>query len=72
MLRRHIIVLLQIIVQFALSFIAHLKLKKTPNLTNSFPFSFLELCNMRGTKSTYFQNNISENDILSAAQLSTT
>ena len=42
------------------------------NLKTFVLFSFLNLRNMRGTYSKYFQDNISETDTLFAAQLSTT
>ena len=48
----------------------HFPLKKEQilNLANFVLFSFLQLCNIRGTYSKYFQNNIYETDISSAAQ----
>ena len=49
-----------------------LKIDETVNLTMFTLFSFLQLRNIRGTYSKYFQNNISETDILSAGQLSIT
>ena len=49
-----------------------LKTDETVNLTMFTLFSFLQLRNIRGTYSKYFQNNISETDILSAGQLSIT
>ena len=49
-----------------------LKIDETVNLTMFTLFSFLQLRNIKGTYSKYFQNNISETDILSAGQLSIT
>ena len=49
-----------------------LKIDETVNLTMFTLFRFLQLRNIRGTYSKYFQNNISETDILSAGQLSIT
>ena len=48
-----------------------LKKKQILNLANLVLFNFLQLCNIRGTYSKYFQNNIYETDISSAAQRST-
>ena len=47
-----------------------LKKEQILNLTTLVRFSFLQLCNSRGTYSKYFQNNIYETDISSAAQRS--
>ena len=48
-----------------------LKKEQILNLTTLVLFSFLQLCNIRGTYCKYFQNNIYETDISSAAQRST-
>ena len=45
-----------------------LKKEQILNLANLFLVSFLQLCNIKGTYSKYFQNNIYETDISSAAQ----
>ena len=51
----------------------HFPLKKEQilNLATLVLFRFLQLCNIRGTYSKYFQNNIYETHISSGAQRST-
>ena len=45
------------------------KIEEILNLTIFFLFSFSQFHNIRGTYSKYFENNIFETDISSAAQL---
>ena len=54
------------------NFYCTLKTKEILNLTILVRFSYLQLCNISGTSSKYLKNNISDTDISSAAQLSTT
>ena len=48
-----------------------LKKEQSLNLATLVLFSFLQLCNIRGKYSKYFQNNSYETDISSAAKHST-
>ena len=48
------------------------KIEEILSLSIFVRFSFLQLCNISGTSSKYFENNISDTDISSAAQVSTT
>ena len=47
------------------------KKEEIVNMSIFLLFSFLQLCNITGTYSKYFQNNINETDISSAAYPST-
>ena len=53
-------------------FYCTLKIEEILNLTIFVRISFMQLCNISGTSSKYFENNISDTDISSAAQVSTT
>ena len=48
------------------------KIEEILSLSIFVRFRFLQLCNISGTSSKYFENNISDTDISSAAQVSTT
>ena len=54
------------------NFYCTLKIEEILNLTILVRLSFLQLCNISGTSSKYLENNISDTDISSATQLSTT
>ena len=55
---RHFLVFLRVILLFSLRRIWHLKKEEIVNMTVFILFTFLELHNIRGTYSKYFQNMI--------------